>query len=454
MAPMSTRDAGPRPARHAAAARRSRAARPWPRWPRPAPRCCHRVAGSRPGRRRSPPIRLASCTLRLSLSLARHQPSLVDTWLGPAAWGDGPREPVAAIQARIADARAGDGGMASPADDAETRRAVATSPDSCTPWRSAAGRLAGVERLVRRRSRRSAWACVRRHATSRRWTRMRQELSERLPGARHRWPSGTRRSADAQAVPAARVEAVFAAAVAGAARRRVRLLPLPAGEQVTLRAADERGWAAFSRPHDARSSDLWVSRGGGADAAQLLQLAAHEGTPGHHAQHVLAMAALVEARGWAERALTPAFGPHRLLAEGAAEAGAELLLPLDAARTRVRRAAAAGGRPAAGASRRCWCASNGWSPPSTSRWRHLAADYLDTLARHRSGHGATARRGAGARSAGHAVVRREAAVARPRLSAGAPLGRCTRWRRPTRRSLGARLPRSPCCSTPIRHPRR
>ena len=74
---------------------------------------------------------------------------------------------------------------------------------------------------------------------------------------------------------------------------------------------------------------MWVARGGGSDAAHLLQLAAHEGTPGHHAQHVLATAQLVEARGWTERALTPAFGPHRLLAEGAAEAGAELLLPLE-----------------------------------------------------------------------------------------------------------------------------
>ena len=44
---------------------------------------------------------------------------------------------------------------------------------------------------------------------------------------------------------------------------------------------------------------------------------------------MLATARLVEARGWIERALQPAFGPHRLLAEGAADAGADLLLPLE-----------------------------------------------------------------------------------------------------------------------------
>jgi hypothetical protein len=154
-------------------------------------------------------------------------------------------------------------------------------------------------------------------------------------------------------------------------------MPLPAGEQVTLRAADERGWAAFSRPHDARTSDLWVSRNGGADAAQLLQLAAHEATPGHHAQHVLSTVHLVERRGWRERALSPAFGPHRLLAEGAAEAGAGLLLPLEV-RERVcaERLLPAAGLPRAAAPRlvrveRLVAALD-------LEVAHLAADYLDT----------------------------------------------------------------------------
>jgi hypothetical protein len=44
---------------------------------------------------------------------------------------------------------------------------------------------------------------------------------------------------------------------------------------------------------------------------------------------VLASATLVDGRGWTERALHPGFGPHRLFAEGAAEAGAALLLPED-----------------------------------------------------------------------------------------------------------------------------
>jgi hypothetical protein len=173
------------------------------------------------------------------------------------------------------------------------------------------------------------------------------------------------------------VEAVFADALAWCREATGSHLPLPAGERIALIPSDERGWAAFSRPHDPRTSDVWVSRHGGSNVAHLLQLAAHEGTPGHHAQHVLATAHLVEARGWTERALSPAFGPHRLLAEGAAEAGAELLLPLDV-RTRVcaERLLPAAGQRAADATQVVHIER--LVAGLDLEVAHIAADYLDS----------------------------------------------------------------------------
>ncbi len=180
-------------------------------------------------------------------------------------------------------------------------------------------------------------------------------------------------------MPAERVEAVFAAAVAWCREAAGRHLPLPPGETLTTRAADEGGWAAFSRPAAPLASDLWVSQRGGADAAQVLQLAAHEGTPGHHAQHVLATAGLVQGRGWLERALTPSFGPHRLLAEGAAEAGADLLLPL-AARQQVCAEVLlpAAGQAPAGAAR--LVRVERLAARLGVEVAHIASDYLDSSA--------------------------------------------------------------------------
>lgn len=290
---------------------------------------------------------LAGRYVRLTRRLARHQPSLVEAWLGP----DEPAErrtPVAEVLAEI-DVLAADvapvasrlsptrgetpgapvsGAAAArhplvPADD---HRAVYLT-GQVRALQAAGARLLGRGQSFADEARTSLGAAVPpRDAAA--LDALRAELSALLPG------SGTlaeRHAAfrKAAAVPVDRVEAVFTAAVdwcRAAARER---MPLPPGETLTTRAEDTGGWAAFSRPTGPRTSDLWVARRGGADAAHLLQLAAHEGTPGHHAQHVLAHATLVEPRGWTERLLHPSFGPHRLLAEGAAEAGAELLLPLD-----------------------------------------------------------------------------------------------------------------------------
>lgn len=297
------------------------------------------------------PAALAERYARLTLQLAKHQPSLVEAWLGPAAWAEGLRVPVPALRAE-AGALAADierlagnpvWTSARALAGSEPRRAL--GPNRVTEFArvayllgqiraldAAAARLLGESQAFADEARRTLGQVPpARDAYA--LDALRRRLSEVVPG---RGTLAERHAAfrRAHAVPADRVEAVFAAAVAWCRASAGALMPLPPGEALTTRAVDESGWAAFSRPTGPRSSDLWVAHRGGADAAHVLQLAAHEGTPGHHAQHVLAMAELADARGWTERALTPAFGPHRLLAEGAAEAGADLLLP-SAVRERV-----------------------------------------------------------------------------------------------------------------------
>ncbi len=312
---------------------------------------------------------LAERYVRLALQLAKHQPSLVETWMGPPAWAEGVRVPVATLRVEAGalvadiDTRLGQhiARTAPPRDVREDLRDIDEAPGSLALGRlrylhgqiaaleAAAGRLLGESQSFADEA-----VTTLGHAAPARdgaaLDAIRQRLSDALPGRgtlaeRH---AAFRRS---MAVPPDRIESVFAAAVAWCRDATRDLFPLPAGESLTTRVADEAGWEAFSRPAGPRASDLWVARRSSADAAHLLQLAAHEGTPGHHAQHVLATAMLVEGRGWTERALTPAFGPHRLVAEGAAEAGADLLLPL-ATREQVCREVllpAAGQSPAAAA---------------------------------------------------------------------------------------------------------
>lgn len=312
---------------------------------------CEAVSNAVTDARVTPP-ELADRYVRLTRELARHQPSLVEAWLGATDAAARPRRPVAAIRAETtalaADLEtvtrliaAADGAVGAGARGVASARGTAGPAAITDAMRlryllgqaraldTAAARLLGESLSFADEARRTFGhvAPPRDAATL---AAVRSELGALLPGS----GSGTlaerhREFRRRHAVPADRVEAVFRAAVDWCRAAARQHLALPEGETLTTRAEDTEGWAAFSRPTGLLSSDLWVARRGGADAAHLLQLAAHEGTPGHHAQHVLASAALVRDRGWTERLLHPSFGPHRLFAEGAAEASADLLLPLD-----------------------------------------------------------------------------------------------------------------------------
>lgn len=324
---------------------------------------------------------LAARYVTLTRRFARHQPSLVEVWLG-APDDPGPRVPVPVLRAEIAtlvaELRQARTAMPVQGNVEAAARTVrlhylAAQADALE---SAAARLLGESQPFREEARRVFDGHTMPARDPAALEARRRELAALLPGSgtlaeRH---TAFRRRA---AVPADRVDAVFRAAVDWCRAAARPHLPLPADDRITYGAAEAGGWAGMSRPTGPRSSELRVSEAGGADPAHLLQLAAHEGVPGHHAQHVLATALLVEQHGWTERQMVPAFGTHLILAEGAADAGADLLLPLEV-RARV---AAETLLPAAGL-------SPSLAPTLTRVERlvadldlevaYIAADYLDT----------------------------------------------------------------------------
>jgi len=60
---------------------------------------------------------------------------------------------------------------------------------------------------------------------------------------------------------------------------------------------------------------------------RAIDLACHEGYPGHHVYNVLLEKHLVKDRGWTEFSVYPLFSPQSLIAEGTANFGIEVAFP-------------------------------------------------------------------------------------------------------------------------------
>src|SRR4029450_9136708 len=63
---------------------------------------------------------------------------------------------------------------------------------------------------------------------------------------------------------------------------------------------------------------------------RAIDLACHEGYPGHHVYNALLEQTLVRGRGWVEYSVYPLFSPQSLIAEGTANFGIEVAFPGDA----------------------------------------------------------------------------------------------------------------------------
>jgi hypothetical protein len=128
-------------------------------------------------------------------------------------------------------------------------------------------------------------------------------------------------------------------------------LLLPPDERVQLAFDPALEWNAFARYLGNHVTVVTFATRSDHDVAGLLHAVCHETYAGHHAQHVLIDDALVRGRGWMEFELTPGFGPHLMIGEGAAEAGTDLALPQDARLEAYARLLTAAGLPSSEAPR-------------------------------------------------------------------------------------------------------
>jgi hypothetical protein len=126
-----------------------------------------------------------------------------------------------------------------------------------------------------------------------------------------------------------RVDAVFRAAIEGCRSRTAAHLTLPPGETFAIEYVKDKSWSAYNWYKGNFTSVIQVNTSLPMTIDRALDLACHEGYPGHHVYNVLLEHALVRGRGWREFSIYPLFSPQSLVAEGTANLGIEIAFPGD-----------------------------------------------------------------------------------------------------------------------------
>jgi hypothetical protein len=154
------------------------------------------------------------------------------------------------------------------------------------------------------------------------------ELDRRLPGG---GPLSERYAAfrSAFVIPKERLAAVFDLAIAGCRERTRKHIALPVAEAFTLEYVTDKTWSGYNWYQGNYRSLIQINTDLPIFIERAVDLACHEGYPGHHVYNVLLEKNLVRDRGWIEYTIYPLFSPQSLIAEGTANFGIEVTFAED-----------------------------------------------------------------------------------------------------------------------------
>jgi hypothetical protein len=129
------------------------------------------------------------------------------------------------------------------------------------------------------------------------------------------------------AIPKDRLDAVFKTAIAAGRERTADRIPLPPEESFTLEYVTNKPWSGYNWYQGRFRSLIQINTDLPIYIDRAIDLACHEGYPGHHVYNALLEKHLVRDRGWVEFTVYPLFSPQSLIAEGTANFGIEVAFP-------------------------------------------------------------------------------------------------------------------------------
>ena len=267
--------------------------------------------------------------VRLVLAMGQHDADYVDAYYGPPEWraeAEKQKRPLAEISAD-AEALTGDIAAAAPATNADelTRLRHDYLARQLEALRARAAMLAGT-RLSFDEESRALYDAVAPTHTEAEFASVLAALDAKLPGA---GPLVDRYDEFRRAfiIPPDRLDAVFTAAIDGCRTRTLQHIQLPPGETFTVEYVTGKSWSGYNWYQGNYRSLSQVNTDLPIYVDRAIDLACHEGYPGHHVYNVLLEKNLVRDRGWVEFSVYPLFSPQSLIAEGTANFGIDVAFP-------------------------------------------------------------------------------------------------------------------------------
>ncbi|MCK0158651.1 hypothetical protein MWU65_15780 [Cellulophaga sp. F20128] len=130
-------------------------------------------------------------------------------------------------------------------------------------------------------------------------------------------------------IPKDKLDTVFRVAIIEARRRTNHHFKLPENEDFVLEYVNDKSWSGYNYYQGKSKSLIQINTDFPIFIQRAIDLACHEGYPGHHVFNTLLEQNLVEAKGWKEFSVYPLFSPQSLIAEGSANYGIEVAFPGD-----------------------------------------------------------------------------------------------------------------------------
>ena len=124
-----------------------------------------------------------------------------------------------------------------------------------------------------------------------------------------------------------KIDKVFNAAIYECRQRTKKYIDLPENETFRLEYVHNKSWSGYNWYKGNNESLIQINTDLPIFLERAIDLAAHEGYPGHHVYNCLLETAFARKFGWVEFTVYPLFSSQSLIAEGTANFGIEVAFP-------------------------------------------------------------------------------------------------------------------------------